>query len=217
MSKLAQELHNEVYGIDTNRILANPDKIIEGWRETEYKLFQSFEDKEFTEHGQLLINNVQTLIDYGNSLTNRRKARAGKSLEHHLAAMFTLHKLVFEEQVRTEGNKRPDFIFPNGESYHNLLFPGEALTFLGAKTTCKDRWRQVLNEADRIPNKYLYTIQEGVSVNQLKEMKAERLTLVVPAGIHNKFNPAYRKDILTLQQFICQVKAKQDKYYPIAL
>lgn len=51
---------------------------------------------------------------------------------------------------------------------------------LGAKTTCKDRWCQVLNEADRIPNKHLFTLQRGVTRNQLQEMKDEHLTLVVP-------------------------------------
>lgn len=42
--------------------------------------------------------------------------------------------------------KKPDFVFPNGECYHKLEFPGDLLTILGAKSTCKDRWRQVLNE-----------------------------------------------------------------------
>ena len=72
-----------------------------------------------------------------------RKSRAGKSLEHHLADIFTHNQLLFEEQVITEENKKPDFVFPNGKCYHNITFPGELLTVLGAKTTCKDRWRQV--------------------------------------------------------------------------
>ena len=66
------------------------------------------------------------------------------------------------------------------QSYHNFEFPAEKLIMLGAKTTCKDRWRQVLNEADRIDNKHLFTLQRGVSRNQLQEMKDERLTLVIP-------------------------------------
>ena len=35
----------------------------------------------------------------------------------------------------------------------------------------KDRWRQVLNEADCIETKYLFTLQQGISKNQLREMK----------------------------------------------
>lgn len=56
-----------------------------------------------------------------------------------------------------------------------MLFPANKLVFLGAKTTCKDRWRQVLNEADRIETKYLFTLQQGISKNQLREMKHEHL------------------------------------------
>lgn len=63
----------------------------------------------------------------------------------------------FEEQV----NKKPDFIFPDGVSYHNFEFQADKLTMLGAKTTCKDRWRQVLNEADRIRDKHLFYITKG--------------------------------------------------------
>lgn len=88
-------------------------------------------------------------------------------MEHHLATIFTAAKLEYEEQAITEDNKKPDFLFPSGEAYHNLLFPADKLVFLGAKITCKDRWRQVLNEANRIEIKYLFTLQQGSSKNQL--------------------------------------------------
>ena len=42
---------------------------------------------------------------------------------------------------------------------------------LAAKTTCKDRWRQIINEADRIKLKHLITLQEGVSEAQFREMQ----------------------------------------------
>ena len=100
----------------------------------------------------------------------------------------------------TEGNKKPDFIFPSAAAYHDMLFPAERLVFLGSKTTCKDRWRQVLNEANRIPHKYLFTLQEGVSPNQLDEMRDENLTLVVPKALHKSYPKG--GDIITLRDFI---------------
>lgn len=112
-------------------------------------------------------------------MLNRRKSRVGKSLEHHLACIFTQNHLVFEEQAVTENNKKPDFLFPNAECYHNLQFPADDLIVLGAKTTCKDRWRQVLTEADRVEVKYLFTLQQGISKNQLREMHDSRLTINV--------------------------------------
>lgn len=123
--------------------------------------------------------------------------------------IFTIAQLEFEAQAVTEDNKKPDFLFPSGEAYHNLLFPTEDLVFLGAKTTCKDRWRQVLNEANRIDEKYLFTMQQGVTKNQLGEMKHEHLTLVVPAGYLGFFAPSHQADLMTLASFISMVKEKQ--------
>lgn len=131
-------------------------------------------------------------------------------MEYHLATIFTAAKLEYEEQAVTEDNKKPDFLFPGGEAYHNLLFPAENLVFLGAKTTCKDRWRQVLNEADRIETKYLFTLQQGISKNQLREMKHEHLKLVVPAAYRHSFDMEFQPEIETLSSFIKIVAAKQD-------
>lgn len=134
----------------------------------------------------------------------------GNSLEHHLATNFTAAKLEYEEQAVTEDNKRPDFLFPGGVAYHNLLFPADKLVFLGAKTTCKDRWRQVLNEADRIETKYLFTLQQGISKNQLREMQHEHVKLVVPAPYLSSFDKEFQQEIETLSSFIEIVKAKQE-------
>lgn len=141
---------------------------------------------------------------------NRRKSRAGKSLEHHLACIFDASGIIYEEQVITEENKRPDFVFPNGECYRNLLFPADKLIMLGAKTTCKDRWRQIINEANRIDHKHLFTLQQGISKNQLKEMTDEKVTLVVPRNYKNSFPKEYQKEILDLNTFISMVREKQN-------
>ncbi|MBS4766488.1 hypothetical protein KG007_09765 [Alistipes sp. kh20] len=56
---------------------------------------------------------IQTeLIAFSNQILNRRKSRAGKSLEYHQLTTFTTCKLQYETQVATEGYKKPDFIFP---------------------------------------------------------------------------------------------------------
>ena len=123
---------------------------------------------------------------------------------------------IFEEQAVTEDNKKPDFLFPNSECYHNLQFPADDLIVLGAKTTCKDRWRQVLTEADRVDVKYLFTLQQGISKNQLKEMHDSRLTLVVPQKYISSFPQEYQSEISHLTGFIQMVKSKQEslpKYY----
>ena len=81
-------------------------------------------------------------------------------------------------------------------------FLSEKLRMLAAKTTCKDRWRQILNEADRIQVKHLLTLQEGVSENQFREMCGSGVRLVVPEGLHHAYPGAVRPELLSLEKFI---------------
>ena len=196
-------------GYSEQKISEKADDIILEWTDAEYMLFRGLEEKIYRPIFTNPFDNCQSLVEFSNSILNRRKSRAGKSLEHHLAEIFTASHLKFEEQVITENNKKPDFIFPDGASYHNILFPAEKLTMLGAKTTCKDRWRQVLNEANKIPNKHLFTLQRGVSRNQLQEMCDEHLTLVVPKDNKNLFLPEFHDNIMCLSDFIGMVRERQ--------
>ena len=210
MAKFARDIYNKIHAITDADICKSPDIQLLKWIDTEYSLFRGFEEKIYAPTYSTPFPNCQELIKFSNAILNRRKARAGKSLEHHLATIFTVAKLEYEEQAITEDNKKPDFLFPGGEAYHNLLFPADKLVFLGAKTTCKDRWRQILNEADRIEIKYLFTLQQGISKNQLREMKHEHLKLVVPAPYKSSFDKEFQPEIETLASFIDMVKAKQD-------
>lgn len=210
MAAFAREIYNKAYDITDAEICKSPDEQLLKWHDTEFSLFRGFEDKVYAPIYCKPFPNCQELVTFSNSILNRRKSRAGKSLEHHLATIFTAARLEYEEQAVTEDNKKPDFLFPNGEAYHNLLFPTDNLVFLGAKTTCKDRWRQVLNEANRIETKYLFTLQQGITKNQLREMKHEHVRLVVPASYRGSFAKEYQSEIETLSSFIEIVKSKQN-------
>lgn len=210
MSAGAQDCYNNIYP-STNAVIDFPDTVLLGWIDTEYKLFKALENKIYSEQLSQPFNSVEEFIISANEILNRRKSRAGKSLEHHLSSIFSAHQLIFEEQVITEDNKKPDFLFPNSQCYHNLEFPADNLTILGAKTTCKDRWRQVLSEADRVDEKHLFTLQQGVSKNQLKEMADAHLTLVVPHSYMGCFPVEYRHCLLDLHSFIGIVKQRQEQ------
>jgi len=80
---------------------------------------------------------------------------------------------------------------------------------LAAKTCCKDRWRQVTSEADKIPAKHLFTLQEGVSGNQLAEMSDQNIHLVIPEQHRKAFPRANRNQLLNLSTFISTVAATQ--------
>lgn len=213
MAQFARDCYNGAFGLDDNQIFSEPDSVLNSWLNTETSLFYYMEDKIYQPLYSTPFNSVADFTKAANEVLNRRKSRAGKSLEHHLAQIFTSSKLKYEEQCVTEDNKKPDFIFPGGNEYASVVFPCEDLVFLGAKTTCKDRWRQVLNEADKIEVKYLFTLQPGISSNQLREMAHENLRLVVPHYNISLFAQEYQASLLDLKQFIDFVHTKQEKYH----
>lgn len=210
MAQGARDCYNNAYGIAENALRNKPDEVLLNWVDTEYRLFKCMEEKVYADVISKPFGSIEAFVQTANEVLNRRKSRAGKSLENHLADIFTHNELVFEEQAITEDNKKPDFLFPNGECYHNMQFPADDLIVLGAKTTCKDRWRQVLTEADRVDVKYLFTLQQGISKNQLKEMHDSRLTLVVPHKYIASFPQEYQSEISDLKRFISLVRQKQE-------
>lgn len=189
-------------------ILTNPDRIIIDWTEEEYRLFRAIEHSQYGDTVSTGFKSVEDFVVLANQILNRRKSRAGKSLEHHLAAVFDGNHIRYTAQGVTEGNKKPDFVFPSIEDYHNSLFSIDRLCTLAAKTTCKDRWRQVLNEADRLrdQNKYLCTLQQGISSAQMDEMQTERVILVVPKPYISTYPHDRQERIWTISRFIQHVK-----------
>lgn len=207
MSATAREINEKVFR-NSNTVISNPDKILLDWTDAEYRLFKAIEHARYGDSIMKGFDNYDDFVSTANQIINRRKSRAGKSLEHHLAAIFDANKLFYTPQAVTEGNKRPDFLFPSQTAYHNSSFPAEKLVSLAAKTTCKDRWRQVLNEADRLKGKtkFLCTLQQGVSEAQMDEMQAENVVLVVPKPYIGAYPPSKQNNIWTLNRFVGYVK-----------
>jgi hypothetical protein len=182
-------------------------------RAFEFKVFSEIERRDVLPNIKTGFDSVDKFIQYANSVANRRKSRTGTSLELHLESIFRNEKLHFEAQVVTEQNKKPDFVFPSARAYHNAAFPSEKLHMLASKTCCKDRWRQVITEADRISTKHLFTLQEGVSSNQLSEMYHHGIIIVVPRPLVKKFPREYRSKIMDLTGFVGFIKNSQKNYF----
>ena len=207
MSEAARQIQSTVYDHD-ELIVSNPDSKLIDWTDMEYRLFRALE---YARYGAVItggFSSVEDFINTANKVLNRRKSRAGKSLEHHLSALFTGNDLQFEEQAVTEGNKKPDFLFPSKQAYHTSDFPTDKLITLAAKTTCKDRWRQIINEADRLRGypKYLCTLQQGISAAQMDEMESEKVILVVPKPYISSYPKDRQNRIWTIGKFVDFIK-----------
>ncbi len=212
MSAAARAIEEKVYD-HIEYIHINPDEKIISWTNMEYTLFRALE---YARYGEIITKGFQSVDEFvrvANVVLNRRKSRAGKSLEHHLSAIFDGNRIAYSSQAVTEGSKKPDFLFPSQEAYHDYGFSTDSIVSLAAKTTCKDRWRQVLNEADRLRDKpkYLCTLQQGISGAQMDEMQAENVILVVPKPYIVTYPKDRRDRIWTLARFVQYVKMIESK------
>ncbi|PNG27655.1 type II restriction endonuclease [Methylocella silvestris] len=188
----------------------NPDVRILRRRQCEYEMFLSIEQAVFLPRITSGFTSVDGFLSLAQTILQSRKSRSGNSLELHVREIMSEEGLVsgisFTHRPVVEGGKRPDFLFPSQADYDNFEFPASKLRMLAAKTTCKDRWRQVINEADRIRIKHLLTLQEGVSEGQFREMTDAGVRLVVPAGLHRAFPNSVRPHLITFESFIGEIR-----------
>lgn len=145
---------------------------------------------------------VDEFLAVAQTVANRRKSRAGRSLELHLRAVFDEEGIKYDSGQTTEGNRKPDFVFPSIAAYR----AGAATRMLAVKTSVKERWRQALDEAANIRKKHLFTLSEGVSPDQFLQMQSGGLTLVVPKQNVRRFPKPMRRDLMTLADFVQLVK-----------
>jgi hypothetical protein len=184
----------------------NVDRRLLNRRKCEYEVFLSVEEAVELPYIKQGFKNIGEFIAKAQTILQRRKARAGRSLELHVRAILLEEKFNedrdFSYDCESEPNKRPDFLFPSQAAYKNPSYPSGKLRMLAAKTTCKDRWRQILNEADRIDVKHLLTLQEGVSENQFQEMTKSNVRLVVPQPLITSFPKSVQPHLQTLESFM---------------
>lgn len=193
--------------------IEEPDNALMTWMDHEEMLFRTFEKhlleeklkKGFGQSG----HDPDEFINFSLSVQNRRKARAGWAFENHLAHLFSENKIMYSKGKKTERNNKPDFIFPDIKLYADAGFPEAYLTMLGVKTTAKDRWRQVLSEADRIKLKHLITLQPAISKNQTDEMTSQKVQLIVPASLKTSYTKEQQAGIMNVTEFVQLLKKKQ--------
>ena len=155
--------------------IEDPDTALLKWINREEALFRIMEQyliknrlqKGFVSNGKV---DVDGFIQFSLSVHNRRKSRAGLALENHVEALLKSWNISYSHTPVTENRSKPDFIFPCIEAYKDNSYPEKYLTMLGVKSSCKDRWRQVLSEADRIEKKHLLTLESAISENQTNEI-----------------------------------------------
>lgn len=160
----------------------NADLIIERWLTVETELFRILEQVD----GDRRLEACKDFDDYVRtvlSILQRRKARRGRSLEIHLETLLAARRVPFERQVETEPGSTSDFIIPGIDAYRGLADGASdavGVLHLGAKSTARERWKQVLSEARLLQRKHLATLDPNLSDASLRSMGDHNVIPVMP-------------------------------------
>ena len=209
---VAALVRSKVTGIDA---LSAPDDALATWLEVETAAYRSWEDRKIARRlvdGFVSPNGVADVDGFRTfsmSLRQSRVSRAGGALQYHMETILQVWNIQYVAQLTVDNGELPDFIFPSSEAYADESYLSNKLRMLAAKHTAKDRWRQVLNEARRIPAKHMLTLDAAISDKQMTLMKHASLQLVIPRSIRSRYKPLSQNGILTVQEFLFEL---QDLY-----
>jgi hypothetical protein len=151
---------------------------------------------------------VPLLFQVSDFLAYVGKARAGRSFENHVEYLLKEAGIPHKMRPSLGADGEPDIVIPDEKAYFDPNWPEKKLFIVGLKTTCKDRWRQVLDEGRRVRTKHILTLQQGISSAQLQKMRTAKVTLVVPQPLHSKFPKAHQADLLNVENFIQTVRQR---------
>lgn len=223
LALLARRAFLEKYGLE--RIdpfdIPNPgDALREISRSIEWDLFRDFQRKERSvELIRIVLGDrpvevaapdiIRRLIDelpaidaLMLSASQQRKSRAGYSYEHHIEAMLADGGIPFEKQVIIEARKRPDFILPSLKFIDSGKPGAETGLILSAKTTLRERWKQVEREKGA-RNLYLTTVDENIAGNAIEDMASFGVFLVIPESLKKSKETEYEghRNVLSFREF----------------
>lgn len=167
----------------------------------EYDLFRRIEEHFCLSDISGSFYSIDQFLQVALRITNRRKSRAGRCLENHVAYLLRSSGLSYTSRPKSILGE-PDIVIPNEELYHRDPFVADRLRVLAIKTTCKDRWRQVVQEAPKCPEKYLLTTQKSISPAKLREMIDSGIRLVVPRPFQKGYPINQRDNLLSVSEFI---------------
>ena len=162
------------------------------------------------EGDDILLLPAQESADAARALHDQRQHTACTYVEIHIAHILDARGIEYEAQARTENGKKPDFLFPSQAAYEDPTFPETQLRMLASKTSIKDRFRQVADEANRIRDKHLFTLTPGdVTHPKLAQLDELHIHLVMPKVVKESYDDLIQGETMTFSRFIEEVQGLQ--------
>jgi hypothetical protein len=227
LAVLARKAFLEKYGLENINpfaLEAPGDALREISRKIEWDLFREYQRRERSvELVRLIMGDepmevkasavIRKLIDelpaidaLMLSASQQRKSRAGYSYEHHIEAMLGDGNIPFEKQVVLVSKKRPDFILPSLEFIDSRKDGAGAGLILSAKTTLRERWKQVEREMEG-RRLFLTTVDENIAASAIKDMASFGVHLVIPESLRKSKETEYEghDNVLSFHEFCEQI------------
>ncbi|MFH1813097.1 MAG: type II restriction endonuclease [Pseudomonadota bacterium] len=204
---------NRVKSLSPFALESPGDALMEISRDIEYSLYKTAEMrfraaeviKIVTGGGDNVVANVVKNFSRLDSLflsaSQQRKSRAGRSFEQHISRMLIDGRIAFEEQAVT-GGRRPDFVLPGLKMLHKETREFDDALIFSAKTTLRERWKQLALEKFRC-GLFLATVDDRVSSSSIDDMSHQGIRLVVPESLKKAKEICYAKksNVISFRDF----------------
>lgn len=223
LASLAQKKYQEIHkNADFNPfyMTAPGDTIRDISRGLEYEIFKQFEIRRRSmELVQLILGNDPEAVSIPQVLMNivaefpridgillsaaqTRKSRAGASFELHIERLLKDGNIPHKVQVVVEAKKRPDFVLPSYAAYVDPSRDRNGALVLSAKTTLRERWKQVQGEI-RNCDLFLATVDENIAENSIRDMAQQGIVLVVPESLKKSDTTVYesQSNVISFKEF----------------
>ena len=174
------------------------DEIYQQYLKAENDAGQAIIDKLLRKFGTIKFEDMNSFLM---SIFQSRKSRAGKAFEFIIRELFSRLSYPFAEQVDVDG-ATPDFIMPSEKEFREN--PLGSIIFT-AKRTLRERWRQVVTEANKGYGFFLATLDNKVTQSQIDQAAKNKIYIVVPQALKES-NETYKNapSVLSFEQFFEQ-------------
>ncbi len=172
------------------------DRIYKSYLKAQAEVGEPIIVERFTESKKGLFEEFDSFFM---SIFQSRKSRAGDAFEHMIRSLFKSLDYPFAEQINIEG-ATPDFVLPSEKRFREQ--PLDCIIFT-AKRTLRERWRQVVTEANKGYGFFLATIDEKVSQSQIEQMARHKVFMVVPQKLKNEKYSGYYS-VLSFEEFFAR-------------
>ncbi len=171
------------------------DLIYKSYLKHEDEIGQKIIDTEISSGRGILLSDLNKFML---SISQSRKSRAGKAFEFAIESLLSKLSYRFSSQVKGSGITT-DFVLPSREHYNNKPLDSIILT---AKRTLRERWKQVILEANNWVSLFLVTIDENVSQDKNKQAELNIIYIVVPKSLKASKEPYINSyNVLSFESF----------------